>query len=172
MRTVDQFTTLIKVGGSITERGSRSQIKELGQIITEQYEKWGNFIIIPGGGIFAEVIRDIQKQYSITDEVAHWMAILAIDQHGLLLSNYIPKSEIIDLNKLRMLDKNSRQMKVPILEVYEFAKDYSKLEHSWNTTSDALACEIALFLGVKKIIFVKDIDGLILNKKHISTVTT
>ncbi|HUT82546.1 MAG TPA: hypothetical protein VMZ29_15220 [Candidatus Bathyarchaeia archaeon] len=165
------ITALIKFGGSITERGTRKQIKQLAELLYDLYQEKGNFVIIPGGGIFAETIRKIQQDFHFSDETAHWMAIHAIDQHGLLLKEIIPHSIIENIRNIKTKIKTNSLKNIPILEVLDFAQNKSKLEHSWKTTSDSLACEIASYLGIKKVIFLKDVDGVIKNKQLISEIT-
>ena len=44
--------TLIKIGGSISENGSREQLEILGQTLYDIYINQKKFLIISGGGIF------------------------------------------------------------------------------------------------------------------------
>ncbi len=170
MTIKEKITTVIKFGGSITERGTKQQINQLGEILSKLFFTKRNFIIVPGGGIFAESIRKIQKKLPFTGDTAHWMAIHAIEQHGLLLKEIIPNSIIVNVMKFKPTQVNSLN-KIPILSVLDFTYNESKLEHSWNTTSDSIACEIASYLGIKRIIFLKDIDGIIKNRHLISQIT-
>ena len=159
---------LVKIGGSITEKGTYKQIKSLGICLFDIFSKFKKFAIIPGGGIFAEEIRKMQVKEKYDDELAHWLAIDAMDLHGYFLKNFIPKSEIYEINFLKFQNSFSdfyAKNKIPILSVFEFMKKHSVLEHSWNTTSDAITIEIAAFLGIKEVLFLKDVDGIFREEK-------
>ena len=164
---------VVKIGGSITEKGSIEQINQLCEIISESFSIKPIFSIIPGGGIFAENVRNIQKKYLLSDEIAHWMAIRAIGQQALLLSHYLNNSEILyDFTRESISEFIlTNPGRIPILDVFSFMKNHSKLEQSWNATSDAISIEITNFLGLENIIFVKDIDGVLLDNKLLEIIT-
>ncbi|MBN1330594.1 MAG: hypothetical protein JXA54_14055 [Candidatus Heimdallarchaeota archaeon] len=170
MQETTNNMALVKFGGSLTERGTKKQIKLLGELLDKIYQMYRNFIIIPGGGIFAETIRKTQLDFNLSDETAHWMAIRAIDIHSLLLQEIIPKSIIKTVREIETPTMNFLEG-IPILEVLDFAKNESSLEHTWKMTSDSLACEIAAYLGIKKLIFLKDVDGVIKDNQLISHIT-
>ena len=166
-----KYQTLIKFGGSITEKGTLSQIMVLGESLSKLYQKEQSFLIVPGGGAFAETIRQLQKKYQLTNETAHWMAILAMDQHGFLLKQVIPNAKIIATEELITRRVQAPLTEVPILSIYAFLKKFSKLEHSWKVTSDALSVEIAISLKMSQIIFLKDVDGLLQQGKLVKRVS-
>jgi len=156
------FKTVVKIGGSITEKCSEKHLLELGNMLSKLFKKLKNFVIVPGGAFFVELIRETYKKYNIDEETAHWMAIHAVEQNALFLKKFIPNSDIIKLKNLT--SKNFKISKLPIVSVLDFTQKYSKLEHTWNSTSDAIASEIAIYLKAKKIIFVKDIEGINVNE--------
>ena len=49
--------TVLKIGGSVTENRSINELKELGEIIYEAFQISNNFVIVPGGGIFAMLLK-------------------------------------------------------------------------------------------------------------------
>ncbi|MHA1586567.1 MAG: hypothetical protein ACTSUW_04440, partial [Candidatus Heimdallarchaeota archaeon] len=77
-----KIDTIIKFGGSITERGTLKQIVLLGKTLSTLFDCKQNFALIPGGGFFAEFVRETQEKYDLDDEQAHWMAIQAMEQHA------------------------------------------------------------------------------------------
>jgi aspartokinase-like uncharacterized kinase len=89
------------------------------------------------------------------------MAILAMEQQALLLQEFIPQSKIISYpNKVQQ--KFSSDC-VPILSISKFMMELSTLPHNWHSTSDAISVEIANHCQAKRIIFVKDVDGVFIN---------
>ena len=164
---------VVKFGGSITESGTQEQIQALCVALTESYAKKRNFLLVPGGGTFAEEVRGIQKQFRISDENAHWMAIFAMEQYALLLHHLLPESKIVEYStaKFNKELQNISESKIPILSIQKYMKNESKLVHDWNATSDAIATEIALNLLIPKIVFLKDIDGLMIKNNLIDRIT-
>ena len=41
----------------------------------------GKVVIVPGGGLFANSVREAQQISNVSDAVAHQMALLAMDQY-------------------------------------------------------------------------------------------
>lgn len=164
-----KIDTIIKFGGSITERGTLKQIVHLGKTLSSLFDRKQNFAVIPGGGLFAEFVRETQEKYKLDDEQAHWMAIQAMEQHASLLLKFIPNSNLHDFSskdfESLILDK------LPILRVMKYMRTESDLEKTWNSTSDAIATEIAVKIKAKKIVFLKDIDGIIAKEKLVKKIT-
>ncbi|MHA1126261.1 MAG: amino acid kinase family protein [Candidatus Heimdallarchaeota archaeon] len=168
------ITQVVKFGGSLTEKGTIKQISIIGKTIKEAFDANPSFLIVPGGGIFAENVRLAQQRYGFSDETAHWLAIHAMDQHAQILHYFIPDSILIDCTEIVAYLKNKEQIKtkIPIITVTNFMKTTSQLDHSWDTTSDAIAAEIAANLDISKIIFLKDIDGVIVDGNLVQEITT
>lgn len=141
--------TIIKLGGSLM--GSAELASWLNSI--EAASKRSNIILVPGGGKFADSIRNLQKTYQFNDGAAHQMALLAMCQyaHYLLQINsglkLITDKQQIEQN----LDKNQPLLWLP----YSLINDDSELEQSWDVTSDSIALWLATKLEAKKLILVK-----------------
>lgn len=165
----EKIDYLIKFGGSLSENGTSKQLLHLGKTLNKIYFTNQKFVIIPGGGEFAEEVRKSQKRLLFSDEAAHWMAIKAMEQYALLLQDFIPDSIILKINALENL--NILKENIPILKVMDFMRNHSKLEHNWNVTSDAIAIDLANYLGLRKIIFLKDIDGIYRDGKLVPKIT-
>ena len=48
-------------------------------------------VVVPGGGPFADTVRDAQARLGFHDLAAHRMAILAMQQYGLMLQALEPR---------------------------------------------------------------------------------
>ncbi|MFM2396170.1 MAG: hypothetical protein RLZZ434_752, partial [Pseudomonadota bacterium] len=46
----------------------------------------GKVVIVPGGSVFADAVRQAQSLSGVSDGLAHELALLAMDQFGLLLA--------------------------------------------------------------------------------------
>jgi aspartokinase-like uncharacterized kinase len=147
---------VLKVGGSLAEKPAR--LKKLCQKLCA-LAAVHRVLVVPGGGRFADVVREVDRGFGLSDEVAHKMAILAMDQYGLLLSDVAPDSCV----SFKLEDVCSAPLGLlPILlpSKHMFCRD--PLENSWDTTSDAIAAYVAGVLDAEKLILVTDVDGIFL----------
>ena len=53
-------------------------------------------VLVPGGGPFADAVRDADRTLGLGSDTAHWMAILAMDQYAHLLRARIPRAIVIE----------------------------------------------------------------------------
>ena len=113
---------IIKVGGSLYSHAE--------MIIHTIRASRRDVLIIPGGGHFADNIRDTGVQGT----EAHWMAIAAMEQYGWYLSSFgIPVTITPEF------------IGRPVIFLpYQYLRDTDPLEHSWVITSDTISAWIAL----------------------------
>ena len=52
-------------------------------------------LVVPGGGPFADAVRALDAQVGLGDDVAHALALRAMDQLGVLLAPMLPDAELI-----------------------------------------------------------------------------
>lgn len=154
---------VIKIGGSLAEDPER--LRALCRKMSELAKKYA-LIVVPGGGKFADVTRDFDQRFALSSAVSHRMAILGMDQFGLLLSDIVPNSRVF-----RQFDdvKEIFEAKaMPILLPSHVLFQDDQLENSWDVTSDSIAAYIGERLNVKKVILVTDVDGIFTKdpKKH------
>ena len=146
---------VIKVGGSLAANPKvlRVLCSALGSL-AEGYE----IVVVPGGGEFADLIRVIDKRYSLPPTVAHKMAILGMDQYGELLSNLIPNSIAI---KTTAEAASARQSgRTAIFLPFKSMCEQDALEASWDVTSDSITAFISSRLHPKKLILLTDVNGI------------
>ncbi|MCK5871864.1 MAG: uridylate kinase, partial [Methylococcales bacterium] len=55
-----------------------------------------NIVIVAGGGLFADHVRQTQKKWCFNETIAHEMAILAMQQMALLFKGLQPTFQCID----------------------------------------------------------------------------
>jgi aspartokinase-like uncharacterized kinase len=154
---------VIKIGGSLAEDPAalRALCNKLGKIA-----KKCRIVVVPGGGKFADVVREFDRRYALSADISHRMAILGMDQFGLLLSQIIPNScAVYLLNDAKQL---SEIKVVPIFLPSRLMFQDDPLEHSWDVTSDSIAAYVASRLNADKVILVTDVDGIFTSdpKKH------
>jgi len=143
---------VIKLGGSLIEHG-RAIIRNL-----RDYAVANNLrlVIVPGGGPFAMAVRALADKLS--DEAAHWMAVLAMHQYGLFLANGNAEFPLIETLDDVIEDSDGG---VSILLPYKILKDDDRLPHTWDVTSDTIAAFIAYKLGERCFIKLTNVDGIL-----------
>ncbi|MES2636191.1 MAG: uridylate kinase [Pseudomonadota bacterium] len=144
----DRPIWIVKIGGSL-----------LG---SHELERWlaifakfsdGNIIIVPGGGVFADAVRDAQKLSKISDACAHRLAVLAMDQYGLLLANMNPLLATAR-TQLEIDERTWQHRGIVWLPSHMVLSDDS-IPQSWNVTSDSIAAWLAQKLNAQHLILVK-----------------
>ncbi|MCZ7381528.1 MAG: amino acid kinase [Candidatus Methanoperedens sp.] len=137
---------VIKIGGSLIQRG-RELVREIIEYSKSEDE---TILIVPGGSIFADTVRKINA----TEEAAHWMAVLAMEQYGYYLGN---GNDVKFIDNLDIHGKGGF-----ILLPYNLLKTKDELPHTWDVTSDTIAAWVARKLRAR---FIKatDVDGIYLD---------
>ncbi len=147
--------TVVKVGGSLALNPQKLKIlcHKLSDISQKQ-----NLTIVPGGGEFADTVRDLDERFNLSVQSSHQMAILAMDQYGYLLSNLVGNSLLVD--KLENVKKVLDSGKIPIFLSSSYFACADPLPNSWDITSDSIAVHIAGQLGACRIVLITDVDGI------------
>lgn len=147
--------TVVKVGGSLSlyPEKLRSLCLKISEISKEQ-----KLIVVPGGGEFADVVRCLDKSFHLSCSTSHGMAILGMDQYGMLLSDLMTGS--ITTHKLEEIKCFFDLKKLPIFLPSHLLLREDPLENSWAVTSDSIAVYIADKLQVTKVLLVTDVDGI------------
>ncbi len=136
---------VIKIGGSLIEYG-RGLVRSLNDFAAGE-----SLVVVPGGGPFAKTIRGLADR--VSDEAAHWMAVLAMHQYGIFLAN----GEYPLAESLEEIKKSG----VTILLPYKILKSDDVLPHTWDVTSDTIAAFMAYKLGKRCFIKLTDVDGIL-----------
>jgi 5-(aminomethyl)-3-furanmethanol phosphate kinase len=113
----------------------------------------GRVVVVPGGGPFADAVRQAQKQMGFDDMTAHRMAMLAMEQSAVMLANlhvdFIPAK---NQNEIQVAWKNK---KIPLWLPTEMALAVDDIPASWDMTSDSLAAWLAAQIGASHLLLVK-----------------
>jgi 5-(aminomethyl)-3-furanmethanol phosphate kinase len=147
--------SVLKVGGSLASEPNKLRLL---MVKLAELSKTHRLVAVPGGGDFADTVRKLDKQFSLDSKISHRMAILAMDQYGLLLSDLSANSSVVGTFEDAKNVVNSG--KLPIFLPSQFMFKDDPLENSWEVTSDSIALYIAHKLQAEKVLFVTDVDGL------------
>ncbi|MEP7066501.1 MAG: hypothetical protein ABI889_10750, partial [Gemmatimonadota bacterium] len=111
------------------------------------------FVVVPGGGPFADVVRSVDERHALSPDDAHWMAILGMDQYALLLASRIRNAELV--HRRGEIARAHARGRIPVLAPYRWLREADPLPHSWDVTSDSIAAWIAGEIGARKLILIK-----------------
>jgi aspartokinase-like uncharacterized kinase len=141
---------VVKVGG-----GMLARVGDLDAVLAEigaASRAWP-LLVVPGGGPFANVVRDVDRQVGLPDDAAHWMAILAMDQYAQLIVSRLANSKLVSSPREILLALHDRC--IPVLAPYQWMRDADPLPHSWDVTSDSISAWIAGQVGATRLVLVK-----------------
>jgi aspartokinase-like uncharacterized kinase len=146
--------TVVKVGGSLSQKPQalRALCVKLGELAKKHA-----LVVVPGGAEFADCVRDLDKRFSLSSVTAHRMAILGMDQYGLLLSDLMPNCQVVDSLEAA---KSAKAGKLVVFLPSQFMFEDNALENSWEVTSDSIAAHIASRLDAEKVLLITDVDGI------------
>jgi hypothetical protein len=146
--------TVVKVGGGLGrgagDDGLRGLCKTLGELGRRH-----DLLVVPGGAGFADAVRDADRRFGLEAATAHRMAILAMEQFGLMLGELIPHAvRCSDLAATGELARGRTAVLLPA------ALALDGLPASWQVTSDSIAARVAGEVGACRLVLIKAVDGL------------
>jgi aspartokinase-like uncharacterized kinase len=138
--------TVVKVGGGVGDDALPALCRALGEL-GERH----SLIVVPGGGRFADAVRDADRRFALRATTSHRMAILGMEQFGWLLSELIPGAEL-----RTDLTQGATGRTTVLLPA---ALPLDALPASWDVTSDSIAAWVADRVGAGRLVLVKAVDG-------------
>jgi len=117
----------------------------------------GRVVVVPGGGAFADRVRDEQHRLGFSDRAAHRMALLAMEQYAQILADWQPGLALCaDLDE--MSDALGRSA-VPVWLPSRMALADRDIAESWDITSDSLAAWLARRIRARRLVLVKSMPA-------------
>lgn len=144
----------IKVGGSLA--AIAGALPAVGRALARAAAR-RPIVILPGGGPFADAVREFDRTHGLSDDAAHWMAILAMDQYAFVLADHVPGSRLVE--SLPAIQAAHDDGAIPILAPARWLRRADDLPHSWDVTSDSLAAYLATLIGADELVLLKPVRG-------------
>ncbi|MBX6320505.1 MAG: hypothetical protein IRY94_01635 [Rhodospirillaceae bacterium] len=138
---------IVKLGGSLaTSRALRPWLAAIA-------DGAGRLVLVPGGGPFADTVRRMQRRCGFDDATAHHLALMAMEQYGLMLAGLEPrlKPASTPAQIARLIAAES----VPVWMPTRMTLGRPDIPQSWDMTSDSLAAWLAAELGAAGLLLVK-----------------
>ena len=141
---------VVKVGGGLLVRGGDLDraLSALAEAAREH-----RLLIVPGGGPFADAVRDVDDRLRLSDEAAHWMAVLAMDQYAHVIEERLAGAALVS-GPRDIADALARG-RIPVLAPSRWIRDADPLPHTWDVTSDSIAAWVAGAVGAQRLILIK-----------------
>jgi aspartokinase-like uncharacterized kinase len=143
---------VVKIGGGLLRAGGLDGLHRACAEVTELAAR-RPALVVPGGGPFADAVRAVDAELSLADDVAHALALRAMDQLGVLLARLLPGAErLAGLTVPRGLG---------IVEAATAFAGLPDVPESWAVTSDSLAVFAAAAIGAREAILLKPVVGVL-----------
>jgi (4-(4-[2-(gamma-L-glutamylamino)ethyl]phenoxymethyl)furan-2-yl)methanamine synthase len=141
------IATVVKVGGSLLAH------EDALRAVLGVIDRTAGALVVPGGGPFADAVRDADRRLGLGDTAAHWMAVMAMDQYAELLVARLSRGErVTSVLEARAAVAAGR---VPVLAPSRWLREADPLPHSWDVTSDSIAAWVAGQVGASTLVLVK-----------------
>ena len=138
---------IVKLGGSLHDAPVlRDRLAELAEVSGPPR------VAVPGGGPFADSVRALQPKLGIDDGAAHRMAILAMQQFGLMLHALEPRLALAET------DAELQSAHAAVWLPWHLAGHDPTIPGRWEVTSDSLACWLAIRLSAARLTLVKSAE--------------
>jgi 5-(aminomethyl)-3-furanmethanol phosphate kinase len=145
---------VVKVGGSLLARREffDAALAAVGSAASER-----RVLVVPGGGPFADTVRDVDRRCGLGDTTAHWMAVLAMEQYAHLLAEQFTTGALVT-GPLSIANALAER-RIPVLAPFRWLRETDALPHSWAVTSDSIAAWVAGEVGAPRLVLIKPPAG-------------
>lgn len=142
---------VVKLGGSLL---GTEELKDWLALLARQSD--GRIVIVPGGGVFADTVREHQRSGGYDDPAAHQMALLAMEQYGLVLKSLQPALATA-ASELEIAERSWQHRAIVWMPSHMVLAD-DTIPKNWEVTSDSLAAWLAGKIGADRLVLVKHHD--------------
>jgi len=141
---------VVKVGGALLGHADHfdAVVATIGEAPHER-----RLLVVPGGGRFADAVREADRLHKLSDATAHWMAVLAMDQYAHMIADRLVRGVLVA--DRRAIDRALDDGQIPVLAPFHWMRDADPLPHSWDVTSDSIAAWVAGELGAPRLVLIK-----------------
>ena len=141
---------VVKVGGGVLAHGKLfdAALASIGAAARDR-----RLLVVPGGGPFADAVREVDRRLRLPDDAAHWMAVLAMDQYAHLVAARLARGVVVE--EPREIATALSAGHVPVLAPSRWLRRADPLPHAWTVTSDSIAAWVAGRVGARRLVLVK-----------------
>ena len=136
---------IIKIGGSWIKNANLIKLIKL--LVNLDNQK---FIIVPGGGIFADSVREASKLNFLSEDQSHFLALKSTEIFGYMIKSLENRIHITE--KINSFKEKNLWLPSKIL------KNERNFKKNWESTSDSVATWLYSNISSKGLIFIKSIS--------------
>ncbi|HUR93832.1 MAG TPA: hypothetical protein VMY76_04585 [Gemmatimonadales bacterium] len=145
---------VVKVGGGLTKVAGA--LDAVGAALAEAGRRY-RILVVPGGGPFADAVREFERRERLSADAAHWMAVLGMDQYAHVLAERIEGALLVD--EPGAIASTIGATGVAVLAPYRWMYAADVLPHTWGATSDTVAAFVAGALDAERLVLIKPADA-------------
>jgi aspartokinase-like uncharacterized kinase len=145
--------TVVKIGGGLL--GVAGALDAV-CVATAARGRREPIVVVPGGGPFADTVRELDRRIGLSPHASHWMALLAMDQYAHLLAERIEGAVLVDQSA--GIVATLAAGRIPVVAPSRWLRAADVLPHSWDVTSDSVAAFVAGALDASRLLLVKPGD--------------
>jgi aspartokinase-like uncharacterized kinase len=147
----DRSPLVVKIGGGLLRaegrEGLRRACADTAALATRR-----PVLVVPGGGPFADAVRAVDEWVGLGDDLAHALALRAMDQLGAVLRPMLDGCAVTaELTAPRGL---------ALVRAEPAFGERPEVPRSWEVTSDSLAVLAAAAIGAEEAILLKPVAGV------------
>lgn len=142
---------VVKIGGSLAETG---RLKSILSLVAAARRP---LVVVPGGGTFADKVRNLQQVMQFNDAAAHRLAMLGMHQMAEVFQSLEPRLEIFE--RPDSVDAVRAAGRIPLWVPLPMMEDDTVVPRDWSTTSDSLALRLAELMGSAPLALLKSVDA-------------
>jgi len=135
---------IVKIGGSWLKNPKLPLLINFLQKFAKE-----KIVLVVGGGVFAETVRNVYKSNKMTEETGHILAMKATEIFAYYLKSINPDIRIT--NRVTNFIKKNLNLWLPT-EKLSFEKKFQK---NWESTSDSIATWLYTNNKSKGVVFIK-----------------
>lgn len=140
---------IVKVGGSVADKLD---------VVFKAISSVERVFVVPGGWIFADTVRETDREMGLSDNSSHWMSIAAMNMYGYIMAEIAERYGFPAFEPEDFRDFN--RCRRGIILPYILLRRNDELPHSWAVTSDSIAVWIASKLKYKDVVKVTAAGGI------------
>ena len=137
---------IVKIGGSWLQNPKLPSLVSFLQKFANQ-----EIVLVVGGGVFAETVRDVYKANKMSEATGHVLAMKATEIFAYYLKSINP--DILITHKITNFIKKNLNLWLPT-EKLSFEKKFLK---NWESTSDSIATWLYSNTKSKGVVFIKSL---------------
>ena len=138
---------VVKVGGSLLETG------QLAVLLATIANAGRPVVVVPGGGAFADKVRDLQHALKFDDATAHRLAMLGMHQMAEVFITTNMRLRIAD--SLDAIVDVLASGDIPVWVPLPMLEHDATIPRDWSITSDGIAARLAELLGGAPLVLLK-----------------